>query len=112
MSKPNEHFQSGDVESYSAAPADSLRRTAQPAGMLKPLAANKLDARILPKESRFSASEAPSNQHYSALSRDQAQLGWHESPRRPYLSLPREGSGLVAAFTSTCKRLAGFTPGG
>jgi hypothetical protein len=67
-------LQNGDVESLSAAPADSLRIfglevriRAQPAGMLKPPVTNKLDARRLQKVSLFLMPDLRSSQLHCAL---------------------------------------------
>src|SRR5213079_113644 len=61
-------FRNGDVESYLAAPAGSLPFQAQSAGMLKPLTANSLDARLPRKESSFCGrNSGPKCHEYCAL---------------------------------------------
>jgi hypothetical protein len=94
-------LQNGDVESLSAAPADSLRLfelevriCAQPAGMLKPPVTNKLDARRLQKVSLFLTSSLWSIQLHCALFGGQgASLCGADAPVGP---LVRQRSGWIS----------------
>src|ERR1700726_2446060 len=98
---------------------------AQPTGMLKPLVTNSWMLASTGRSRLFPVPDVWSTQLHCALFAVQVQLWercglvmWRGRPRpresalECLIYLAEDGSGLVAVFTSTCRRLAGSMPSG